>query len=192
MNVLLLTPRPQVLASTILDSNDTYEVSMGTPDLWPTDIDFIVSYGYRHIIKEPYLSKYEDRMINIHMSMLPWNRGADPNFWSWFDQTPKGVSVHLINKGIDTGDIIMQMEIAKWMHGETLRSSYEFLNICVGRLFALEWARFRLGDWYISETRTAGTYHKSSDKDELMKKLPLGWDTPTDDVMRLGEARHEH
>jgi len=189
MNVLILSPRPQLLTPAIVAAGDDYEISMAEPALWPKDMDFIVSFGYRHIIKEPYLSKFEDRMINIHISMLPWNRGADPNFWSWFDHTPKGVTVHLIDAGLDTGDVVMQMEVTKWKKDETLKTSYEFLQTCASKLFALEWERFRMGDWFITEPTSAGSYHKSSDKDEWMTKLPLGWDSPVDDVKRLGDSR---
>ena len=190
MNVLLLTPRPQVLSPALIKAGDDYEVSIAPPEAWPDDVDFIVSYGYRHIIKEPYLTRYQDRLINIHISMLPWNRGADPNFWSWFDDTPKGVSAHLIDKGIDTGDILMQLQVSKWRARETLKSSYEFLNICAGQLFAAEWPRFRLGDWFLVKPISAGSYHKADEKYKYMASLPLGWDTPVDDVKRLGELQH--
>ena len=192
MNVLLLSPRPQLLTQTIIKTGDDYEISMATPDLWPKDVDFIVSFGYRHIIKEPYLSQYEDRIINIHQSMLPWNRGDSPNFWSWFDDTPKGVSVHMIDAGLDTGDIIMQMEITKWHKGETLKSSYEFLNICASKLFEMEWARFRNNDWFVLRPTVAGSYHRSEEKDEWMKQLPLGWDSSVDDVKRLADKHRGH
>ena len=65
-------------------------------------------------------------MINIHISMLPWNCGADPNFWSWFYATPKGVSIHCIDSGIDTGGLLTQAEIM-FPAGETLRTSYDRL-----------------------------------------------------------------
>lgn len=190
MNVLILSPRPQLLTPAIIAAGDDYEISMAEPSAWPEDIDFVVSFGYRHIIKEPYLSKFEDRMINIHIAMLPWNRGADPNFWSWFNHTPKGVSVHMIDAGLDTGDVVMQMEVTKWRKDETLKTSYEFLNECASKLFALEWKRFRMGDWFVIQPTAAGSYHRSEEKDEWMAKLPLGWDTPVDDIKRLGDSRH--
>ena len=187
MNVLLLTPRPYLLTQPIIKSGDDYEIAMGPPDVWPEEVDFIVSFGYRHKIKEPQLSKYRDRMINIHISMLPWNRGADPNFWSWFDNTPKGVSVHLVDKGWDTGNVIMQMEVTKWREAETLKSSYDFLTDCASKLFALEWERFRSGDWFVTHLKTDGSYHRTADKEQWMAQLPLGWDTPVKDVVELGE-----
>jgi methionyl-tRNA formyltransferase len=186
MNVLLLTPRPQLLSQAIVKEGDDYEVSMGIPDLWPTDVDYIVSFGYRHKINEPYLTQYKDRLINIHTSMLPWNRGADPNFWSWFDNTPKGVSVHLVEKALDKGPIIGQMEITKWTDKEDLQSSWNFLNQCASKLFSYEWPRWRNGDWFFLDTVGEGSYHKSTDKDKWMGKLPLKFATPVVEVEMLG------
>ena len=45
------------------------------------------------------------------MSYLPYNRGAHPNFWSFVNNTVKGVTIHEIDQGIDTGKIILQKSI---------------------------------------------------------------------------------
>ena len=45
------------------------------------------------------------------MSYLPFNRGAHSNFWSFIENTPAGVSIHKIDKGIDTGNIIFRKKI---------------------------------------------------------------------------------
>ena len=38
---------------------------------------FLVSHGYRHIIKPDVLALVPDRAINLHIAYLTWNRGAD-------------------------------------------------------------------------------------------------------------------
>ena len=53
--------------------------------------------------------------------------GQDPNLWSFIEDTPKGVTIHEIDEGIDTGDIIFQKEIVL-NSNETLASSYEKLQ----------------------------------------------------------------
>ena len=59
-----------------------------TSDALSTDVvsnrgySFLISYGYRHILRNDILSLFPDKAINLHISYLPWNRGADPNFWS--------------------------------------------------------------------------------------------------------------
>ena len=67
-----------------------------------------ISFGYRHIITEKIIKKIKGPLINLHLSYLPYNRGAHPNFWSFVDNAPSGVSIVEIDKGIDTGSIIYQ------------------------------------------------------------------------------------
>ena len=38
-------------------------------------------------------------------------QGAHPNFWSFYDNTPSGVTIHLIDAGIDTGDVLYQKKL---------------------------------------------------------------------------------
>ena len=73
-------------------------------------------------------------IINLHISYLPFNKGADPNYWSWVENTPKGVTIHCIDEGIDTGDILVQKEI-EFGREETLSSSYGKLKKEIENLF---------------------------------------------------------
>ena len=49
--------------------------------------------------------------INTHPSLLPFNRGKHYNFWALVEQSPFGVSLHFVDEGIDSGDIVAQKEI---------------------------------------------------------------------------------
>jgi len=50
--------------------------------------------------------------INIHSSLLPEYRGVSPSFWSLLNEEPKtGVSVHLMDEDLDSGDLIRQKPI---------------------------------------------------------------------------------
>jgi len=106
MRVLLLCPYPELIEAPILAGGDDLVASVAPPSEIDFSADFIVSFGYRHILKEPILRSVARPIINIHISYLPWNRGADANFWSWFKHTPKGVSIHEIDAGIDTGPVL--------------------------------------------------------------------------------------
>ena len=74
------------------------------------NFDLVISYGYRHIIPKKIISS-STPIINLHMSFLPFNRGAHPNFWSHFENTPSGVTIHLMDVGIDTGDCLFQKKV---------------------------------------------------------------------------------
>ena len=75
---------------------------------WSDEYRLAISYGYRHIISKKQILNSTAPIINLHISYLPWNKGAHPNFWSHFDCTPSGVTIHEIDEGVDTGNIIVQ------------------------------------------------------------------------------------
>lgn len=107
--------------------------------------DFLISYSYRYIIKPDVISYFGDRAINLHISLLPWNKGADPNLWSFIENTPKGVSIHVVDRGVDTGNILIQKEIWFDEDKETLRSSYMSLHKEIQGLMKQNWENIKLG-----------------------------------------------
>ena len=102
------------------------------------EYDRIISFGYRHIIKPPALNSLRENgrppIVNLHISYLPYNRGAHPNFWSWVDDTPKGVTIHHIDEGIDTGPILLQKIVGLDIN-ESLKQGYEKLIEEIQNLF---------------------------------------------------------
>jgi methionyl-tRNA formyltransferase len=49
---------------------------------------------------------------NVHPSLLPRHRGPAPLFWAFRDgDTETGVTVHIMDDGIDSGDILLQQAI---------------------------------------------------------------------------------
>lgn len=64
------------------------------------------------IIREPLISVPRAGFINTHPSFLPYNRGKHYSFWAIVEQAPFGVTLHLVDTGVDTGDIIAQMPIS--------------------------------------------------------------------------------
>lgn len=68
--------------------------------------------------------------INLHISYLPYNREAHLNLWSFVDNTPKGVSIHKVNEGIDKGGIIVRKKIHfKMTENLTFKNTYSKLII---------------------------------------------------------------
>lgn len=63
--------------------------------------DFIITYSYKYIIKGGVIDLMKGKIINLHISLLPWNKGADPK-WSFLEDTPKGVTIHLIDRDVNT------------------------------------------------------------------------------------------
>jgi methionyl-tRNA formyltransferase len=100
------------------------------------DLGISVSFGY--ILRREVLSRFPLGCINLHTSLLPWNRGANPNVWSILDGTPAGVTLHYIDNGVDTGKIIAQDEVSvePTDTGQTLFAKLEQAALS---LFARTW-----------------------------------------------------
>jgi methionyl-tRNA formyltransferase len=148
--------------------------------------DLLVSFGYRHIVRQPVLDAFEGRVVNLHISLLPWNRGADPNFWSWFDSTPKGVTMHLMDSGLDTGAILVQREL-DMSASETLSSSYEILQSAIEDLFGENLDALLSGELTPqAQTPDSGSFHRSIDKEPIFARLPESWNTRCQVIAELG------
>jgi methionyl-tRNA formyltransferase len=142
--------------------------------------DFVISYGYRHILGKSIIESSEAPIINLHISYLPWNRGAHPNFWSFFDCTPSGVSIHLVDEGIDTGPILYQRYVNFNKHQVTFSQTYKQLIIEVESLFKENLAEIISGRYRPVPQRRPGSYHRIAD-------LPAefaGWDCNIHDEVR--------
>lgn len=137
---------------------------------------FIISYNYSHIISPEVIHFYGDnKIINIHISMLPFNKGSDPNFWSFIDNTPKGVSIHYISKGLDSGAILMQQELFFDETKETFSSTYAKLNNVAVELFTNNADKILKGTIQAKEQTEQGTYHKRADFMNYIKEKDFSW-----------------
>ena len=73
--------------------------------------DVILSINYLFLIEEDVINKAK-KVINFHGSLLPKYRGRTPHVWAIINNEKEtGVTAHLIDKGCDTGDIILQKKI---------------------------------------------------------------------------------
>lgn len=70
--------------------------------------EFGVSALFGHILSERLLNTVPGGIINLHPSLLPIGRGADPIPWSIIDQRKQGITIHAIDAGLDTGAVLSQ------------------------------------------------------------------------------------
>lgn len=123
-------------------NNDDEVIVKGGPitesDIKNYQLDLIISYGYRHIIKNNVLLMGV-RAINLHISYLPLNRGADPLIWSILENSIHGVTIHQIDKGVDTGPILYQEVYGDIYQNDTLSEIYLNSQKQIQRLFKKNW-----------------------------------------------------
>lgn len=86
---------------------------LNTPDtlrfLEDRAVEAVIVYG-TNLIRDPLLTRYAGRMINMHLGLSPYYRGTATNFYPLLYDEPEyvGATIHLIDHGIDSGPIIHQ------------------------------------------------------------------------------------
>ncbi|MES2568962.1 MAG: phosphoribosylglycinamide formyltransferase [Verrucomicrobiota bacterium] len=90
-----------------------------------SDVELVVLAGYMRMVKAPLLEAFPARIINIHPSLLP----QFPGLRSWAQAraagvTTAGCTVHYVDSGMDTGEILAQSEVPVFPHDtdETLHA----------------------------------------------------------------------
>lgn len=72
-------------------------------------VDLFVSMSFNQIFKERTINYPPLKTINCHAGMLPYYRGRNILNWALInDESEFGITVHYVDAGIDTGDIIIQ------------------------------------------------------------------------------------
>lgn len=148
-------------------------------EIWATEkhvstlsgYDLVVSFGYRHILTREILKSAQSPIINLHISLLPWNRGAHPNFWAFYDGSPHGVTIHLVDSGIDTGAIIAQKEVSFFADESTFEKTYYRLVAEMVELFSEKIPQILEGSFSAIPQPSGGSFHRTS---ELPKNFN-GW-----------------
>tara|TARA_R110000744_G_scaffold13677_6_gene39588 strand:- start:15797 stop:16549 length:753 start_codon:yes stop_codon:yes gene_type:complete len=99
-----------------------------------SSIDLCLLLWWPDIIREKLLDSVNIGFINLHPSLLPYNRGMNPYYWSIVNDTPAGVSIHFIDSEIDGGSLLYQkrIETSITTTGEQL---YELNKKAIVRLF---------------------------------------------------------
>jgi len=84
--------------------------------------DLIVLAGFMRVIKQKFLSTFNNKIINLHPSLLPSFPGLN-SIKQAFEKKVKitGCTVHWVNQEIDGGEIIAQAPV-RVMEGDTLLS----------------------------------------------------------------------
>ena len=76
-------------------------------------VELVVLAGYMRLLKEPMVTAFPRRIINIHPSLLPkypglaaWQQALDAG------ETEAGCTVHYVDLGMDTGAVIADESVA--------------------------------------------------------------------------------
>lgn len=170
----------QILGALVKHGCEVWHTTDKVQDL--EKFDLVISFGYRRIIKFDFISLNPPPIVNLHISYLPWNRGAHPNFWSFFDSTPSGVSIHLIDEGIDTGPILFQRLVKFEDKNRTFSDTYKQLTKEIESLFIENIEAIIDRSYRLVSQPKGGSLHRKSELPEAFR----GWDSVIEDeILRL-------
>ena len=125
--------------------------------------DIAISLLFDYILKPVFIDIFPQGVINLHPAYLPYNRGQYPNVWSIIEGTPAGTTLHFIDAGIDTGEIIARelVNVEPVDTGKTLNQKLAKASL---DLFKVTWPTILSGSFQrLSQNIEDGTYHKTED-----------------------------
>ena len=119
LEIVFIVPRSNTKDSSLKEFAEEYGIDylfpakIRTEDFYEKaksyNCDLFVSMSFNQIFREPLISLPRFDTINCHAGKLPFYRGRNIINWALInDETEFGITVHFVDEGIDTGDIIMQ------------------------------------------------------------------------------------
>jgi len=97
---------------TVLDIDGTINSRKSLSRISKLNPDILISIQGNQIFKENLINLAPLGCINLHTALLPKYRGLMPTFWVIKNKEKRtGVSVFMVDEGIDSGPIIIQREI---------------------------------------------------------------------------------
>lgn len=145
------------------------------------EIDILFIWGVP-IIRPNIIASVRRMVINAHSSILPEYRGAKSEFWQCYHQDYKhaGVTLHQVDVGVDTGDILLQLKASPEDHEnpERLRVSnairvIEGLPVLLEAVISGSYRRISQSD--LSKPKTP-TYRVKDITLQHLRKVYLGVD----------------
>lgn len=97
--------------------------------------DLVALAGFMRILSTDFICNWENRILNIHPSLLPkypGNHGIKESFNS--GDLELGVTIHYVDQGMDTGPIIFQESFTR-RDNETLESTEEEIHKIEHRIY---------------------------------------------------------
>ena len=188
MKVLILSPYPQEIIKILEKNQDNYLIyneKLKISFLKKNKIEFIISYGYKYLITKDIIDIFKGKIINLHISFLPFNRGYYPNLWSHLEGSPSGVTIHLINEQIDGGEILLQKKVEIDPKKHSFRSSYLILRKEIEILLESNWKFLKLGEIPGKISINKGSYKNKKDGDEILQLFDEGWDTKITKAIKI-------
>ncbi|MCS7071256.1 MAG: hypothetical protein NZM00_07105, partial [Anaerolinea sp.] len=116
----------------------TFREAQGIEFLSSLKLDWIICVHFPYLVPRAIFDLTRQGVVNLHPALLPFNRGWHTPTWALLEGTPIGATLHLMDEGIDTGDIIHQREL-KPAPSDTADTLYAKLKKLEYEVFCEAW-----------------------------------------------------
>jgi len=147
-----------------------------------------LSLYFAYLLQPAVLELFPRGVVNLHPGYLPYNRGRYTNVWSIVDSTPAGVTLHYVDAGVDTGDLIerRRVPVTPYDTGLTLHRRLEDASLA---LLRETWPAIEAGTAPREPQDGAqATLHRAKDV-EVLDRLDLDRPTTARELIDLLRAR---
>jgi methionyl-tRNA formyltransferase len=126
-------------------------------------LDYIIGIHFPYITPESVLSIPRRGVLNLHPAYLPYNRGWHTPSWALLDKTPIGATLHFMDGGVDTGDIVHRRALAP-TPSDTANTLYQRLKQLEFEVFKEAWPQIVAETFKrLPQDPTSGTAHQRQD-----------------------------
>jgi methionyl-tRNA formyltransferase len=143
------------------------------------DPDLLVVAAYGHVLPQRILAVPKMGAVNIHASLLPRYRGPAPIQWAIINREKEtGVTLMLMDKGLDTGDILSSASL-RILSGDTSGSLHDRLALLGADLLIQT-----LNYFDVHRKNAMPQIHEQASYAPLLKKEDghLDWRQPADQM----------
>ena len=157
-------------------------------ELKKSNIDIVLLLWWPDIIRKEAIEAVNIGWINQHTSYLPFSQGMHPWYWTRIEGNGAGATLHFIDEGIDTGDVLFQHEI-EIDATDTGESLYKKLILCVFDLYKKSFPFIaRLEFHPRSQPKAQGTFHLAKEIEEH-SRIDLNKTYKAEDLINILRAR---
>lgn len=156
-----------------------YEKTINDPDfvnkikILKPDLALVCSYNKK--INPPLLNSVKDGFVNVHPSILPHYRGANPYSHVIInDETETGVTMHFMDENFDTGNII-RLKKLPLEHKDTMGTLFTRLNFLSADMITDFLKQYELNPVIKSVPQPFGEFEKACAIDSGNMKNYINW-----------------
>jgi methionyl-tRNA formyltransferase len=149
------------------------------------NLDYIIGVHFPYIVPANVLAIPRIGVLNLHPAYLPHNRGWHTPSWAILENTPAGSTLHFMDHGVDSGDVILQRELPI-SHGDTADTLYQRVKKLELEIFREAWPEIlSLHPKRSVQNLQIGSQHRRQDlMDESVQRIDLDQQVKAADLIR--------